>query len=367
MNETLIDDRPEQLDAAQDQAQESGKRKRRPTDAAREADAALESLRRGALEPGETRDHLYENHPLTKNEVAVATPPLKAAYEVIQDVVVHRDSGTCLLAAFRVGKTTAIEAAVLELTRTFPNLPVGIAFAKAHDAFTQGVYFSDLLQDFGHAGALRGTAQEKRLRVLNMFITQARQFGSDRYLLLVDEGQNWGEAQLTWLRDLANDLQAKQVRLITVTFGQTTEMLALRERLLSRARTDLIGRFLLTPREFHGIRNLEELYETLAAYDDPNQSEYPLQSGISYTEFFMPMAWKSGWRLAKEAGAMWTELRAVAARKNQSQCNIGMNWIGGAIRNFLFSQLPHDGAGFAGTPELWAHAVQASGYESTLF
>ena len=64
---------------------------------------------------------------------------------------------------------------------------------------------------------------------------------------------------------------------------------------------------------------------------------------------------------------MWREFRRVAQRSGREAGNIGMNWIGGAIRNFLFSESMKDGPGYASTPEVWAMAVQASGYESTLF
>lgn len=346
---------------------EPRKRTRRSGEAAQQQDAALEAMRREALEPGSTRDHLYVHHPVTLNEARIATPPLKEAYNVIQDVIVHREPGTALMGAFRAGKTTAIEACVAQLSRTFPELPVGIAYAKGHEKFTEGTFFADLLQDYGHKGALSGTTADRRLRWFNMCLSYARQKRSNRYLLLVDEGQNWGEAQWNWLRDIANDMQKEKVRLITVTFGHTTELVHLRQRLIARGRTDLVGRFLLTPREFRGLRDIEELRETLEAFDDPQQNEYPAGTGISYSEFYLPLAYRSGWRFAHEADVMWSEFRHVAARSNQVAANIGMNWIGGAIRNFLFSAMAEDAMGFRGTPEQWALAVQASGYESTLF
>ncbi len=329
---------------------------------------SMRLIRKSTLEPGEARDRLYEDHPVTKNEVAVATPPLKEAYQIIQDVIVHRDPGTCLPGPYRSGKTTTIHRTVSQLNVTFPNLPVGIALAKGHDAFTQGTFFSDLLQDFDHGGALRGTTQEKRIRCLNMLVGQARSLNSDRYLLMVDEGQNWGEPQWTWLRDLANDMgDKKHVRLITVTFGLSADLTKLRTLLISRGRTDLLGRFLLHSREFRGLRNVEELRETLMAYDDPEQHSYPIGSDICYTEFFMPLAYKGGWRLADEADRMWDEFRRVAQRSAKVAGNIGMNWIGGAVRNFLFAESLKDGPGYAGTPMIWELAVEASGYEATLF
>lgn len=329
--------------------------------------AAARDLRRSALDAGDARSKLYEDHPVTKNEVAVATPPLREAYDVIESVIVHRDPGTCMMGEFRSGKTTTIERTVAQLNETFPSLPVGKALAKDHDTFTQGTFFSDLLADAGHRGAAHGTAAEKRMRYLNMLTSQARGLGSDRYLLLVDEGQNWGEQQWTWLRDVANDLRANNIRLITVTFGQTFDLKKLRQFLISRGRTDLVGRFLLTPRSFRGLRDVDELRETLRAYDDPLQSAYPIGTDISYTEFFLPLAWRGGWRLAHEADCMWNEFKTVAQRNNKVAADIGMNWIGGALRTFLFMQSPQDGAGYRGTPEAWKLAVQSSGYESTLF
>ena len=325
-------------------------------------------IRKSALEPGDARDKLYEDHPVTRNEVKVATPPLKEVYEIIQDVIVHRDPGTCLPGPYRSGKTTAIHRTVSELNITFPKLPVGIALAKGHDKFTQGTLFSDLLLDFEHGGALRGTTQDKRIRCLNMLVAQARMLDSDRYLLMVDEGQNWAEPQWTWLRDLANDMCDKMhVRLITVTFGLTTDLMKLRESLISRGRTDLLGRFLLNPREFRGLRDVDELRETLSAYDDPDQHSFPLGTDICYTEFFMPLAYRSGWRIAHEAERMWNEFRSVALRSGKVAANIGMNWIGGAVRNFLFAESVGDGPGYAGTPAIWVNAVKASGFEATLF
>ncbi|QPF73981.1 ATP-binding protein [Roseateles sp. DAIF2] len=351
---------------AQSSAQVSSTQQQ-PADKAAAQAATNREIRRAALEQGEARDKLYMEHPVTKNEVAVATPPLKEAYSIIESVVVHRDPGTCLLGDFRSGKTTTIKRTVCALNETFRNLPVGKALAKDHDKFTQGTFFSDLLQDAAHSGAQRGTAQEKRTRYLNMLIGQARELASDRYLVLVDEGQNWGESQWTWLRDVANDLNEKSIRLITVTFGQTSELKKLRSNLLSRGRTDLIGRFLLTPREFRGLRDVEELRETLKAYDDPEQSAHPIGTDISYAEFFMPKSWKSGWRLADEADRMWNEFKAIAVSGNKVAGNIGMNWIGGAVRNFLFAQMELDGPGYAGTPGAWKAAVQFSGYGDTLF
>jgi hypothetical protein len=328
--------------------------------------AGRRQVRLSALQAGPARDKLYAEHPVTRNDVAIATPPLKEAYDIIESVIVHRDSGTCLLGEFRVGKTTTIMSTVAQLNETFPDLPVGLVLAKGHDQFTQNAFFSDLLLDFNHLGATKNTALDKRLRCLNMLLGQARQLGSDRYLLLVDEGQNWGEPQWTWLRDLANDLAKNHVRLITVTFGQS-ELRKVRTALISRNRADIVGRFLLSTYDFRGLRDVAELRETLGAFDDCAQLCYPLDTDIAYSEFFMPEAFRGGWRLGDEAEQMWAEFAKMAQRSGKVARDIGMNWIGGAVRNYLFAESTRDGPGYTGSPDIWAAAVLASGYEATLF
>lgn len=326
---------------------------------------ATESMREAALTPGPSRDLLYEEHPVVRNAAAIATLPLKEAYDLVAQVVVHRDPGTCLIAEFRMGKTTAQARIAEALADTFPQLPVGRLIAKNHDVSTEKGFYTDVLVDFKHGGARIGTAGERRSRVLNTVLAQAHQRRSNRYLLLVDEGQNWGESEFTFLRDLTNDWQAEGVTVITIIFAHPA-LEALRQRLLNKRRTDLVGRFLLSPFEFRGIRDLHELRDTLQAHDDPGRHQYPAGSGICYSEFFMPHAWSSGWRLEAETVAFWDALSRVASRSGRTAGNIGMNWIAGAIRNFFFHQASLDTLAFVSAPHSWSDAVEASGYEWSL-
>lgn len=336
-----------------------------PAKAALPSGDAIASIREAALSPGYERDVLYEEHPIVKNAARIATLPLRETYDVVAQTIVHRDTGTCLIGDFRMGKTTAQAIIVDTLRDTFPNLPVGRVIAKGHDVSTEKGFYTDLLVDFGHDSARVGTASERRMRIFTAVLAQARQQKSSRHLLLVDEGQNWGEAELTYLRDLVNDWQAQSLAVITIIFAHPA-LEVLRQRLLGKRRTDLIGRFLLSPLEFRGIRDRDELRDTLKAHDDPGRHEYPERSGISYSEFFMPVAWGAGWRLESEVFAMWDAFGRVAARSQRTARNIGMNWVAGAIRNFFFSQAPHDGLGFSATTGIWLEAIEACGYEASL-
>lgn len=328
-------------------------------------DAELQRMRTLALFPGSERDLLYEQHPVVKDEFIVATQPIQQAYDIVVKCIVHRQPGTCLIGEFRVGKTSAIKLIKYELMQTFPNLPIGNIIAKGHDPYTEKTFFTDILSDYQHGGACTGTTMERRNRLRTLIEFEARHHNSDKYLLMVDEGQNWNEMQWNLLRDLTNDLQMVNVSVLTVTFGHP-ELLTVRGKLMRRQRTDLIGRFLLKPYQFKGLSSATELEEALNAYDNSDQYQYPANSNISYAEFLMPKAWGSGWRMANEANLLWSALTHVAKRLNHQPSQVGMNWVGGAIRNFLFASSDEDCVGFRGTLDDWVSAVEASDYESSI-
>lgn len=323
------------------------------------------SVREAALQPGPTRDLLYEEHPLVRNAVMVPTLPVQESYAVVEQVIIHRESGTCFVADFRVGKTTALDVIAKELHATFPTLPVIRLIGRSHEPVTERGFYTDLLIDFKLGSAKTGTAADKRVRVYTAVLGECKLKKSNRALLLVDEGQCWGELALTYLRDLCNDWHRDGIAVITIMFGHP-QLRSVRQELIKLGRKDLIGRFLLTPREFRGLRDRDELLHFLAAFDDASVMMYPPRSEISYTEFFFPLAWQSGWRLVQEVDRFWGALVIVAARSERTAENLGMNWVAGALRNFVFHHAAQDSYGFEGTDEAWLDAVECSGFEASL-
>ncbi|WCM90617.1 ATP-binding protein [Acidovorax sp. NCPPB 3576] len=323
------------------------------------------ALREAALTPGEDRDRLYEEHPLVLNAICIPTGPVQEAYDIVRQVLVHRDPGTCLTADFRIGKTTAIHAITRQLSRTTPDVPFGFVIVKGHDKPTERNFFTDILLDFKHRAATSGTTTDRRTRVLSTMLSQAMQKKSTRYLLLVDEGQNWGESEFTFLRDLTNDCQERNLAVITVIFGHPA-LKQIRAHLVGKARMDLVARFLLTPRVFRGIQDKEDFLATFRAHDDAGLLEFPPHSGICYSEFFFPQAWRAGWRLEHEGDQAWDAFCLVSSDFGRHEKNIGMNWIAGAIRNFFFSQAESDSPGYMASRNVWRDAVDASGYAASL-
>ncbi len=310
------------------------------------------------------RDQTFEVHPVVTDKAKIPTPAVRDAFEVITSAIVHRDPGVCFVANSRFGKTFAIDVLRETLPQSFPRIPMYSVVAKEHDRPTERSLYTDLLMDCQHGVTDSGTAMARRIRLLNLWLVTVQVSGGDRLILFVDEGQNWGEEDFTRIRDISNDLALNGFRLITLLFAHPN-LLAARTSLIASKRTDLIGRFMLRPRVFRGVTSLSDLIEIMKCYDDPKVSEFPLGSGISYSQFFRPNAYHEGWRLEKEAGPCWAAF-STEASKHKGHYQVGMQWITNAIRNFLYVywQLEHGEPADSGN--LWAEAVSASGFEFSL-
>ncbi|MCE4539652.1 hypothetical protein LXT12_20580 [Pelomonas sp. P7] len=323
------------------------------------------NLRCAALSDPAVRQELYHRHPVVCNSLMVITDPVRQVYEAIAQSVVHRTPGSPFIGDFRMGKTRTIGAVRRQLQKTFPNVPVALLIAKQHDNPSERAFFGDVLNDFRHSAALSGSAAERRLRLLTIITSAAMSMGSDRYVIFIDEGQNWDLQEYVWLRDLTNDLVERGVVCIVIVFGHS-ELNALRDRVISSGRTDLLGRFFLTPRPFRGLSNVAELRKTLEAFDRRERHEFPEGSGVCMAEFFMPVAFEDGWRMAAEADDLWAAFQRVASRRGRTAGNIGMQWVMSTIRSMLFSGMDADAPGFKFGVETLVQCVESSEYESSL-
>jgi hypothetical protein len=305
-----------------------------------------------------------DHHPLARDSARLPTPPIKAAFDIISTVITQRNPGCSFVAHPRFGKSSAIAVLKEQVKLTYPDTPVIVVNAIGHARFSELTFYTEILEDCNHGSPEAGKVSARRIRLLHYLWSLAQAADSDRLVLFIDEAQNWAEPQLSTLRDLSNWLLEKKVRMIAILFGQT-ELAAIRLVLLQSRRSDIVGRFMLQQYEFFGVRSVSELVDIMKAYDDPAISEYPIGSGISYSEFFLPQAYRNGWRLEKEAGRLWEQYRLVA-QGHGGLTQIGMFWITSCIRNFLLTQTDFDHPGLQGDDKDWEDAVDASAYAQSL-
>ena len=165
-----------------------------------------------------------------------------------------------------------------------------------------------MLTATGYALPDSGTAIRKRNRLIEFMVGHARAAKEHRYILFIDEAQWLADVQFHYLMDLHNQLKLRGVRLITVLMGQP-ELLSRREDFRSADKHHILGRFMAAVHHYTGVVDRADFHRILTALDE--HSEYPEGSGISYTAYFVPEAFTTGWRMAAQTEIIWDTLQQV--------------------------------------------------------
>lgn len=313
-----------------------------------------QDLRFSALGDGPERVQFLANHPLNQRPVKVLTQSIKESFLIISAVIKFKRPGCAFSAKFRSGKSTALLMIKEQLPTVMPQVAYGLISAKDHDAVTERVFWGDNL--IARGLVTDGTAQERQNRLRAAIISACIQAGGKHFCLLIDEAQNWGNREYTFLRDLTNQLRDQDgYTVTTIAFGDPR--LDETSSTFREKRKDLWARFLMKLHPFYGIRNFGDLEYFLAEHDSAKRCEYPAGSGISFTEFFLPSAYESGWRLKSQAQCVWDAFTRAAAKVNCQVIDIGMQWVGEAVIHFLITQMSNDVPGFVASSESWDEAV----------
>jgi len=322
-----------------------------------------EELRALALSDGPEREMLLANHPLNQRPVKVLTRSIRETFLATCEAIKFKRPGCAFMADCRVGKSTAAVMIKDKLPESIPNVAYAIVSAKAHELVTERVFWGDILIALGLP--IHGTAQERQERVRGAVITSCIEADGTQFCLFIDEGQNWKQKEFTLIRDLSNQLtEPDRYTFTTVTWGDLKlDELSAEFRV---KRKDLWGRFLMKPAKFLGIRDLPDLQFFLKEHDNLARCEYPAGSGVSYTEFFMPKAYGTGWRLEHEATALWNALVRAAAKVNREVADVGMQWVGESVIHFLEAGMSADTVGFKSASTNWDEAVALSRFLDSL-
>jgi hypothetical protein len=323
-------------------------------------DASIQSVAEfDYLVPGRAREAVMADHPLRLDEQILQTNAILMAYNELQKAIKLRRYGLAFCCPPRMGKTWAIDALVAMLQLDYPLMPVFSIEAFQHDDPTEKSLWTDILTSLGH---LSGKTAQAQKAVLFDFIVSSAQLHNQKFVVfLVDEAQNWGSRYWRFIKGLVNALRGKRyrIRVLVVSFGQS-DLLRVREAIakLSDGGEDLLARFLKTVHEFPAIKNVQELRAVLAQLDDPQLTEYPEDSGVCYTRFFMPLSYVAGWRLEKQYEDVWKAFGALRRLKRQ----VTMLHLMSLLREFF--DAAEDAADFTSTLPMWKRALAESYEES---
>ncbi|MGB0720969.1 MAG: AAA family ATPase [Gammaproteobacteria bacterium] len=298
-------------------------------------------------------------HPLCRNRAIL---PTRALEDLANQIVLWLDNllpGGVVWGISRAGKSQAS----MYMARNFNELtglsiPIAMIsmWSPSQTSITERRFFQELLHCIGYAIPNSGTAAEKRRRAIDLMKEQALEKMEYRYLLIVDEAQNLAVPQYEHLSDLYNALNMENIQLITVSVG-SPELLTMKERFRAEGKGNMIGRFMTAVHRFDGILGFADFARIVESLDFG--SEFPVGSDISYTQYYLPVAFGSGFRLSNCSQEMWTVLLNECHKAGMTKISeLPMQPITALISWILKTLSKQDRADLDVSSEFLAEAVQ---------
>ncbi len=320
--------------------------------------ATYDQVQHLELSAGE-RALMLGTHPIVLKDYTALTPMIQKTYQVVRDRVWARRTGAFLFARPRMGKTRCAVAIRRLLLAEFPDIYVMYLSADKTNSSSSLGFLGDLIASEDLVLGKRLSAKDAFLRLLAHIETMVHSQSGNHVVLVIDEMQLLAEADFITLLVLQNRLEQKNIALTTLGFAQP-EILHVRTALGVNKSFNLIARFLAEPIVFDGCGSREDLEFILQAYDD--EKRYPENSDWSYTRFFLPDAYKAGFRLQNYSGLIWSNLLAAAEPLRTK--TVPMEHLTRTIEHLLLANRNDDLETFRLDSQLVEKAVDASNLRS---
>ncbi|WP_419710454.1 AAA family ATPase [Pseudomonas sp. NFX224] len=299
-----------------------------------------------------SRSELFRTHPVKRNQYTILTPMIKASYAMFREKVFFRHSGAFMFASPRMGKTRCAYAIRDLLTSEFPDSYV---LYHTMDSERTTYLVGDLLKSAKLAVANRESRAIQLERYIEHIAAECELKGGDQFVLIVDEMQLMLLQSYNDLLVIHNRLDAKGISMTTLGFGQP-QILETRNLLITLEAYNLVARFLSEPVRFEGCLSANVFQAIL--YDFDEVTEFPPNSGCSYTEFFLPVAFSNNYRLAAQHGDIWNALIQLVGESVLPR--IPFSYIIRLINHLLIANRAKDSSDFRLSAEMIDVSMRAT-------
>lgn len=306
-----------------------------------------------------TRPVPFDDHPLVQQKYIVPTSSIEDLYIRVKKLVRLRTPGGIVYAHPRFGKTYAVRYVMNVLREDYPkavmlNFGCQMKRHRSEDAF-----FSVLLAAAGHPGALTGTIAKKRAKLNDKIVELVERSGYNWFVMFADEAQRLDVIEYEWLRDVHDELERRGVRMTTLLVGQP-DLLNQKSAFRLSRQTHIVSRFMIDELQFHGLVTADDAATCLAGYD---QTYYPERSDWSYTRYFLPAAYSTGFRLVNQAAPLWNAfLDAHKQARFEYALEVPMQYFARTVEIALIENAEHDDYGFTFGSDVWKSAVAACNF-----
>lgn len=301
------------------------------------------------------------SHPIETGQYLLGTNEIDRMGEVVYRWIENRAPGGIIYGKPRMGKTRAI----LYLMKALPDefglrTPVFLIKCRQYKQPNENIFFEDLLKDVGHGIVYSGSKSKKRERLTNFLLEQADLSGQTRIIMFFDDAQRLFELQYGWLMDIYNELDLNGISLTALLIGQE-ELRFQRSAFIKTKKSQIVGRFMVHEYEFSGVKTVKELKTCLSCYD--KYSEYPAESGWSFTRYFMPDAFKHGFKLENCCDDLFVALRETRQENGLKQTfEIPMLYLTLTVE-YVLKHFGIKGSNLSNISRAqWKEAIRNSGY-----
>ncbi|MGM8216354.1 ATP-binding protein [Bacillaceae bacterium W0354] len=304
--------------------------------------------------------YLEGEHPIEYGKYLIDTLEINELDSVIRDWLEQRLPGGLVYGDPRLGKSYAINY----LERLYENEDSFQVFRFNCQKFArpnENNFFEFLLRDIKHAFYNRGKANAKRDRLFKYLLERGDNTKRKQLLLFIDDAQRLTEIEFDWLMDLFNELDRYGITLTSILVGQE-ELKYIRSTYIESGMKQIVGRFMVHQYKFQGITSFDSLNYLLAGYD--YATDYPVNSGWSYTRYFFPVGFSMGFRLENFTDQLWDAFVKINKDSGlRNKVNIPMYYIISII-NYLLRKYGKNGEGLEWiSMNHWKESIELSGYK----
>ena len=299
-------------------------------------------------------------HPIKTGNYHIVTNEIMNLYTVVNRWIKNRAPGAIIYGSPRLGKTKAIEYLKYYLKEDYgESLPIFTMLCSDHKP-NENKFYTELLKSVGHSFYNQGKADIKKERLIRFFIEKAEGTKFRKIILFIDESHMLFEKDYNWLMDIYNQLDSRSITMTVILVGQE-ELMHQRSSFIAGNKKQIVGRFMIHEYKFSGIKTLDDIKTCLNGYDV--YSEYPTNSGCSFTKYFFTDAYNDGHRLSEDAELIFDTFQKIRLEFNiNSPFEIPMQYFTLSIDNCL-NTFGADGKGvYWPNKTNWYESIKLSGY-----
>jgi hypothetical protein len=237
------------------------------------------------------------NHPIETGRYVLPTNEIFKLSNIIVNWIDNRIPGAIVYGNQRLGKSNAIIYMKKLLKEHYGyDFPVFSMKCERQRRPSVDNFFSVFLKNIGHSLYLNGRSQLKRDRLTKYLLEKGLESNLKKIVIIFDEAQKLSFYNYEWLMEIYNELYDLGITMISIFVGQK-ELLQRKSAFIHARKMQIIGRFMIHEHKFRGLMTVDDIKQCLLGYDEI--CEFPTNSGISFTKYYFPEAFKDGHRLVE--------------------------------------------------------------------